>query len=85
MDGLHRLHRRQPCQYALYRLRLPNREALERYPDYYLEQEGEELDPEIFEIMVTPPETLERCEAYLNLPGETLTLYKDLWTQLGVD
>ncbi len=63
----------------------PNREALERYPDYYLEQEGEELDPEIFEIMVTPPETLERCEAYLNLPGETLTLYKDLWTQLGVD
>ena len=25
----------------------PNREALERYPDYYLEQEGEELDPEI--------------------------------------
>ncbi len=63
----------------------PNREALERYPDYYLEQEGEELDPEIFEIMVTPPETLERCEAYLNLPGETLTLYKNLWTQLGVD
>ena len=63
----------------------PNREALERYPDYYLEQEGEELDPEIFEIMATPPETLERCEAYLNLPGETLTLYKNLWTQLGVD
>ncbi len=63
----------------------PNREALERYPDYYLEQEGEELDPEIYDIMVTPPETLERCEAYLNLPGETLTLYKNLWTQLGVD
>lgn len=63
----------------------PNREALEGYPDYYLEQEGEELDPEVYEIMAAPPETLERCEAYMNLPGETLTLYKNLWTQLGVD
>ena len=61
----------------------PNREALERYPDYYLEQEGEELDPAIYDIMVTPPEVLERCEAYENLPPETLNLYKNLWTQLG--
>ena len=63
----------------------PNREALERYPAYYEELYGEELDPEIYEIMAAPPETLERCEAYMNLPGETLSLYKKLWTQLGVD
>ncbi|MCI9671595.1 MAG: extracellular solute-binding protein [Lawsonibacter sp.] len=30
-------------------------------------------------------EALERCEAYLNLPPETLTLYKNLWTQLGAN
>lgn len=63
----------------------PNREALERYPAYYEKRYGEELDPEIYEIMAAPPETLERCEAYQNLPSETLTLYKNLWTQLGVD
>ncbi len=63
----------------------PNREALEQYPAYYEELYGEELDPEIYDIMVTPPETLERCEAYVNLPAETLNLYKTLWTQLGVD
>ncbi len=63
----------------------PNREALERYPAYYEKRYGEELDPEIYEIMAAPPETLERCEAYQNLPGETLSLYKKLWTQLGVD
>ena len=63
----------------------PNREALERYPAYYEELYGEELDPEIYEIMAAPPETLEQCEAYMNLPGETLSLYKKLWTQLGVD
>ena len=63
----------------------PNREALERYPDYYLEQEGVELDPEIYDIMVAPPETLERCEAYLNLPSATLSLYNSLWTQLGTN
>ena len=63
----------------------PNREALERYPEYYLEQEGEELDPAIYEIMAAPAETLERCQAYLNLPPETLNLYKNLWTQLGTN
>ena len=62
----------------------PNREALEMYPDYYEELYEEPLDPEIYEIMAAPPETLERCEAYLNLPAETLNLYKNLWTQLGV-
>ncbi len=63
----------------------PNREALERYPAYYEELYGEELDPEVYEIMAAPPETLERCEAYLNLPPETLSLYKNLWTQLGAE
>ena len=63
----------------------PNTEALERYPDYYLEQEGEELDPEIYDIMVTPDEILGRCEPYHNLPAATLNLYNTLWTQLGVD
>ncbi|MCI8303432.1 MAG: extracellular solute-binding protein [Lawsonibacter sp.] len=63
----------------------PNREALEKYPAYYEELYGEELDPEIYEIMAAPAELLERCEAYLNLPPETLNLYKKLWTQLGAD
>jgi len=62
----------------------PNREALEKYPAYYEELYGEELDPELYEIMAAPAEVLERCEAYLNLPPETLNLYKNLWTQLGV-
>ncbi len=63
----------------------PNREALERYPAYYEELYGEELEPEIYDIMVTPPEILERCEAYLNLPAVTLNLYNTLWTQMGVN
>ena len=63
----------------------PNREALERYPAYYEELYGEALDPEIYEIMAAPAETLERCEAYMNLPPETLSLYKNLWTQLGTE
>ena len=63
----------------------PNREALEQYPAYYEELYGEELDPEVYEIMAAPPETLERCEAYVNLPAETLNLYNTLWTQLGID
>lgn len=63
----------------------PNRVALEQYPAYYEELYGEELDPEVYEIMAAPPETLERCEAYVNLPAETLNLYNTLWTQLGID
>ena len=63
----------------------PNREALERYPAYYEELYGEELDRSLYEIMAAPPETLARCEAYLNLPPETLNLYKSLWTQLGAN
>ena len=63
----------------------PNREALEQYPAYYEELYGEELDRSLYEIMAAPPETLARCEAYLNLPPETLNLYKSLWTQLGAN
>ena len=56
-----------------------------RSPAYYEELYGEELDPELYEIMAAPAETLERCEAYLNLPAKTLSLYNTLWTQLGTD
>ena len=62
----------------------PNAEALEQYPDYYFELYDEELDPELYEIMALPPETLARCTLYENLPAATLTFYNDLWTQLGI-
>ena len=62
----------------------PNKEALEQYPAYYEEIYGEELDQETYEIMAAPPEVLERCEVYENLPQETLSLYSDLWVELGV-
>ncbi len=61
----------------------PNREALEQYPAYYEELYGEELDPELYEIMAAPPEVLERCESYVVLPPATRALYNDLWIQLG--
>ena len=62
----------------------PNEEALEEYPAYYEELYGEELDPEIYEIMAAPQEVLDRCEAYLVLPAETRALYSTLWTELGI-
>lgn len=62
----------------------PNREALEQYPDYYFEQYDEALDQEIYDIMAIPDEVRQRCELYVNLPSETLRLYNDLWTQLGI-
>jgi len=61
----------------------PNKEALERYPAYYEEQYGEELDPELYEIMAAPPEVLERCEMYTVLPPATRAFYNELWTSLG--
>lgn len=61
----------------------PNTEALEQYPAYYEEEYGEELDPELYEIMAAPPEVLGRCEMYTVLPPETRALYNDLWIQLG--
>ncbi len=62
----------------------PNSEALEKYPAWYEEQYGEELDPEIYEIMAAPQEVLDRCEMYTVLPRATRTLYNNLWIQLGI-
>ena len=62
----------------------PNEEALESYPEYYEACYEEELDPEIYEIMAAPQETLDRCELYLVLPQETRNLYNKLWTELGI-
>jgi len=59
-------------------------EALAEYPAYYEETYGESLDEEIYNIMAAPPEVLERCELYINLPQETLKFYNDLWTRLGI-
>ena len=61
-----------------------NSEAIQQYPDYYLDAYKEELDQETFDIIQTPPEVLERCEMYLVLPKETRDLYKSLWIKLGV-
>ena len=61
----------------------PNTEALEQYPAYYEELYGEELDPELYDIMAAPADVLERCEMYTVLPAETRRLYNDLWIQLG--
>ena len=61
----------------------PNAQALEEYPEWYEEEYGEELDPELYEIMAAPDEVLERCEMYTVLPPATRTLYNDLWIQLG--
>ena len=62
----------------------PNAEALEGYPAYYEETYGEPLDMELYEIMAAPSDVLRRCTLYENLPAETLTLYNDLWTELGI-
>ncbi len=62
----------------------PNAEALEQYPDYYMDMYGEALDPELYDIMAAPKSVLARCTLYENLPAETLALYNDLWTQLGI-
>ena len=62
----------------------PNTEALTTYPDYYQETYGEVLDTGLYEIMAAPQEVLDRCTLYENLPAETLSLYNDLWTELGI-
>ena len=62
----------------------PNAEALEGYAAYYEETYGEPLDMELYEIMAAPSDVLSRCTLYENLPAETLTLYNDLWTELGI-
>ena len=62
----------------------PNLEALEGYPAYYEETYGEALDEDRYETMAAPDDVLARCELYTNLPTYTLTLYNDLWTELGI-
>lgn len=62
----------------------PNREALEKYPEYYLENYEEELDPEIYEIMAAPQDVLDRSQMYVVLPYEIRALYNELWIQLGI-
>ena len=62
----------------------PNTEALEQYPAYYEEAYGEPLDQELYEIMAAPADVLNRCTLYENLPSETLKLYNELWTELGI-
>ena len=62
----------------------PNAEALAEYPAYYEEEYEEPLDEEIYSIMAAPPEVLDRCELYINLPQDTLKFYNDLWTRLGI-
>ena len=63
----------------------PNQEALDQYPAYYEEENGEKLPDEIYQVMAAPQEVLDQCEMYLNLPADTRTLYNDLWTQMGVE
>ena len=62
----------------------PNGEALSQYPAYYEENYGEALDEEQFAVMAAPESVLANCTLYENLPQETLNLYNDLWTQLGI-
>ena len=63
----------------------PNGKALEEYPAYYKELYGEEMDPALYEVMAAPAEVLERCEAYDALPADVNNLYKELWTELGIE
>ena len=62
----------------------PNAEALEQYPAYYEEVNGEPMDPALYAVMAAPADVLANCEAYVNLPAETLALYTDLWVELGI-
>ena len=62
----------------------PNTEALEKYPEYYKETYGEDLDMDLYNIMAPSSEVLKKCENYVVLPEETRNLYNDLWIQLGL-
>jgi len=61
----------------------PNRVALEQYPDYYEELYGEPLAQNTYQIMAAPPDVLDRCEVYDNLPSDVQQLYSQLWVELG--
>ena len=41
------------------------------------------MDPEVYENIAAPPEVLDRCEMYVELPPEIRMLYNDLWIKLG--
>ena len=56
----------------------PNTEALEKYPEYYKETYGEDLDMDLYNIMAPSAEVLKKCENYVVLPEETRNLY-NLW------
>ncbi len=62
----------------------PNGKALEEYPAYYKELYGEEMAPDLYEVMAAPADVLARCEAYDALPPEVNAIYKNLWTELGI-
>ena len=62
----------------------PNVEAMEEYPAYYEEAYEEELDQETLDIILTPPEILDKCQMYVNQPQDTLRYYSELWTELGI-
>ena len=62
----------------------PNTEAMEEYPAYYEDTYEEELDQETLDIILTPPEILDKCQMYVNQPQDTLRYYSELWTELGI-
>ena len=62
----------------------PNVEAMEEYPAYYEDTYEEELDQETLDIILTPPEILDKCQMYVNQPQDTLRYYSELWTELGI-
>ena len=62
----------------------PNTKAMEEYPAYYEEEYEEELDQETLDIILTPPEILDKCQMYVNQPQDTLRYYSELWTELGI-
>ena len=47
-----------------------------------VEEFGEDLDDEEYEIMFASAETLANCDVFTNLPAETLALYDTLWGEL---
>jgi len=51
-----------------------NYEAVEEY--------GEDLDPDDYEIMFASDETLANCDVFMNLPEDILALYSSLWVDL---
>ena len=61
-----------------------NQEALDGYPAYYEELNGEPLDPAIYQVIAPSAEVLSRCQSFLSLPQETRFLYNRLWTEFGI-